>query len=267
MACRTGPPPLETHGRRSVSRKLVRSPSGCAAFLPLPILISVPGRIPARRVSVFRRACVEQASMSQRGLSGNLGTMTLPDLLPWASRGQKTGTLALKSGSVTKRIFLRDGVIVGSSSNDPRDYLGQVLLSEGLISEQQLKDAMDHQARTRVLLGRILVQRSLVSETRMAAALKQKAEETIYSLFLWPEAAFEFTDGELPGEQVLISVQVEEVLLEGVRRYDTSCKIRELLPHNHLVLARADKPLAPDIAARAFDRKIFDLVDGRRSVA
>jgi hypothetical protein len=206
--------------------------------------------------------------MSQKGLSGNLGTMTLPDLLQWASRGQKTGTLALSNESVTKKIYVRDGVIVGSSSNDPRDYLGQVLLSEGMISEQQLKEAMDLQARTRVMLGRILVQWNLVTETRVAAVLRQKAEETIYSLFLWPGASFEFSDGNLPpGEQVLITVQVEEVLLEGVRRYDTSCKIRELLPDNKLVLARAGKPLAADIAVKPFARKLFELINGRRSIA
>jgi len=206
--------------------------------------------------------------MSQQGLSGSLGTMTLPDLLQWASRGQKTGTLALSNEGLTKRIYLRDGIIVGSSSNDPRDYLGQVLLSEGLISEQQLKEAIDLQARTRVMLGRIVVQWNLVSESRVAAVLRQKAEETIYSLFLWTDATFEFTDGALPpGEQVMISVQVEEVLLEGVRRYDTSCKIRELLPNNHLILVKTGRLLAHDIATKAFAKKLFDLVDGRRSIA
>jgi hypothetical protein len=206
--------------------------------------------------------------MGHKGLSGNLGTMTLPDVLQWASRGQKSGTLALKSGSVTKKIYLKAGVIVGSSSNDPRDYLGQVLLSEGLISERQLKEAMDLQARTRVMLGRILVQWNVVTEERVAAVLRHKAEETIYSLFLWTDAGFEFFDDELPpGEQVLISVQVEEVLLEGVRRYDTATKIREVLPHNQLVLARTGRPLAPDIAVKAFAKKLYELIDGRRTIA
>lgn len=206
--------------------------------------------------------------MSQKGLSGNLGTMTLPDVLQWASRGQKSGTLALKSGSVTKKIYLKSGVIIGSSSNDPRDYLGQVLLSEGLISERQLKEAMDLQARTRVMLGRILVQWNLVTEERVASVLRHKTEETIYSLFLWTDAGFEFLDDELPpGEQVLISVQVEGVLLEGVRRYDTACKIREVLPHNDLVLSRTGRALASDIAAKPFARKLYELLDGRRTIA
>ena len=206
--------------------------------------------------------------MSHKGLSGNLGTMTLPDVLQWASRGQKSGTLALRSGSVTKNIYLKAGVIVGSSSNDPRDYLGQVLLSEGLISERQLKEAMDLQARTRVMLGRILVQWNLVTEERVAAVLRHKAEETIYSLFLWADADFEFLQDDLPpGDQVLISIKVEDVLMEGLRRYDTSKKIRQTLPHNGVALQRTSKKLPNEIASKTFPKRIYDLIDGRRTLA
>jgi len=206
--------------------------------------------------------------MTHKGLSGSLDAMALPDLLQWASRAQKTGTLSLRDDSVVKRIHFRAGLIIGSSSNDPRDYLGQVLLSEGVITEQQLKEAMDLQAQTRLMLGRILVQRGIVSEARMAGVLRHKAEETVYSLFLWTEAEFEFLDGELPpGELVLISVHVEEVLLEGVRRYDTSRKIRAVLPHNRLVLAPTSQPLPADLAGRSFPKKIHGLVDGQRTVA
>ncbi|HZM69441.1 MAG TPA: DUF4388 domain-containing protein [Candidatus Cryosericum sp.] len=206
--------------------------------------------------------------MTRKAFTGSLDTMALPDLLQWASRARKTGTLVLRAGSVVKKIHFQGGDIIGSSSTDPRDYLGQVLLSEGLISEQQLKEAMDLQAQTRLMLGRILVQRGLVTEMRMAGVLRYKAEETVYSLFLWTDAEFEFLDGELPpGDLVLISVQVEEVLLEGVRRYDTSAKIRALLPHNRLVLASTGRPLPDDLAAKAFPRRILGLVDGQRTVA
>jgi hypothetical protein len=137
-----------------------------------------------------------------------------------------------------------------------------------VISEQQLKEAMDQQTSTQVMLGRILVQWNVVSEARMAAVLRHKAEEAIYSLFLWTDADFEFFDEEAPPRnQVLISVHVEEVLLEGVRRYDTACKIRELLPHNRLILAQTERPLPADIGAKVFPRKIHALIDGQRTLA
>jgi hypothetical protein len=206
--------------------------------------------------------------MAKSGFRGSLSSMALPDLLQWASRAQKTGTLVLRDERIAKKIHFLGGLVIGSSSTDPGDYLGQVLLSEGLISEEHLREAMETQARTKVMLGRLLVQRGIVAEERVAAVLKHKAEETIYSLFLWSEGEFEFLDGELPPtEQVRIKIQIEEVLLEGVRRYDTSRKIREILPHNRVVLARTALSLPADIAAKPFPSRIYGLVDGRRTLA
>jgi hypothetical protein len=206
--------------------------------------------------------------MVRLGLTGQLTTMSLPDLLQWASRGQKTGTLLIRDERVSKKIHFLAGLIIGSSSTDPGDYLGQVLLSEGLITEEHLREAMALQSRTKVMLGRLLVQRGLVTEERVAAVLRHKAEETIYSLFLWADGTFEFHEGDLPpSEQVRVKVQVEEVLLEGMRRYDTSCKIREVLPDNAVVLAKTDVPLPADIASKAFPNRLHGLVDGRRTLA
>ena len=206
--------------------------------------------------------------MPSTGLTGSLKTMSLPDLLQWAGSGRKTGTLSLKSGPLHKRIYFQNGAIIGSSSNDTREYLGQFMLSEGIITEQQLKDAFDLQARTKVMLGRILVKKGLVSEPKVSEILRLKAEETIYSLFLWADSDFVFLENELPpGDQVLISIRVEDVLMEGLRRYDTSKKIRQLLPHNGVILRKTTTPLPPDISSKAFPKRIYDMVDSRRSLA
>ena len=206
--------------------------------------------------------------MRTTGLTGSLKTMSLPDLLQWAGSGRKTGTLSLKSGPLHKKIYFQDGAIIGSSSNDTREYLGQFMLSEGIITEQQLKDAFDLQSQTKVMLGRILVKKGLVSEAKVGEILRLKAEETIYSLFLWADSDFAFLENELPpGDQVLISVRVEDVLMEGLRRYDTAKKIRQVLPHNGVILRKSSKPLPPDIAAKAFPKRLYDMVDSRRSLA
>jgi hypothetical protein len=203
-----------------------------------------------------------------KGLSGTLSTMALPDLLQWAAAGRKTGTLHLQGEAFQVKLMFNGGAIVGSSSNDPREYLGQFLLSEGLITEQQLKDAFDLQARTRVMLGRILVKKGLLSEAKVSEVLQQKTEETIYSLFLWPDAEFEFRDHDpTPPDQVFFTLRVEDVLIEGLRRYDTSKKIRQVLPHNSLVLARLHEETPAEVAARAFPNRIYMLIDERRTLA
>lgn len=202
------------------------------------------------------------------GLTGNLETMSLPDLLQWTSLGKKTGTLVLRHESIAKRVFFKEGIIVGSATNDPAEYLGQILISESLITEQQLKDAIDQQLKSRVMLGRILVRNGLVTEAKVADILRRKAQETIFSLFLWTTAAFEFIEEELaPGQQVLISIGVDEILMEGLRRFDTAKLIRKVFPDNEVVLCRTRKTLPREIAARNFPSRLYGLVDGRRSLA
>jgi len=164
-------------------------------------------------------------------LSGNLRTMALPDILQWISAGQKTGTLHLESGSIRKRIVFRDGNIATSWSNDPRESLGQFLIRDRLISEEQLFRALLQQESEGRLIGSILVAAGIIDEEVLKLSLRSKAEETIYDLFLWPEGRFEFKEGELP-DDVLIhtDLKVTSVIFEGIRRVDEWARIRKVIP-------------------------------------
>ena len=201
------------------------------------------------------------------GLSGNLRTMPFPDLLQWIGQGRKSGTLVLQHESVVKRLFLRNGEIVSCGSNDPREFLGQIMVSQQIITEAQLKEAFDIQGKTRIMLGRVLVEKEWVPEELVVQALKRKTEETVYSLFLWSEGDFAFEEGENQGEGAIpISLKVEEVLLEGLRRYDLAQKIRRAFPSPAIVLAPADSKPPADLLANPFARRALELVDGNRTL-
>ena len=164
-------------------------------------------------------------------LVGNLRTMSLPDILQWISSGRKTGTLRLERGSVQKRIVLRHGNISSSWSNDPRESLGQFLIRDRRITEEQLFKALLSQEKQGRLLGSILVGEGLLTEEALKATLKSKAQETVYELFLWPEGRFEFRSDELPNDVLVnIEMQVTHVILEGIRRVDEWERIRQVFP-------------------------------------
>ena len=92
------------------------------------------------------------------GIIGNLSTMSVPDLLQFLAVGRKTGALNITHGKVVKGIYFENGFIVGSSTNDPTEYLGQVLIHYGKINEAQLQAAMEAQRKGggRPRLGQIL---------------------------------------------------------------------------------------------------------------
>ncbi len=201
------------------------------------------------------------------GLSGSLATMAFPDLLQWISQARKSGTLSLQHESLVKRLFLGEGVITSSGSNDPREFLGQIMISQQLLTEAQLKEAFDEQEKRHVMLGRVLVQKGWIPEEVAAQALKRKTEETVYSLFLWAEGSFEFHEAAAPAEEgVPIRLKVEEVLLEGLRRYDLAQKIRRAFPHRMVVLERTQVQPSAELMSNAFARKALELVNGKRTL-
>jgi hypothetical protein len=196
-------------------------------------------------------------------LRGDLKTMGLPDVLQWIAAGHKTGTLHIERGSVQKRIIVRDGNIFSSWSNDPRESLGQFLIRLNLITEEQLFTALLAQEERNELLGSILLEEGVLAEYDLKRALKLKAEETIYDLFLWPAGHFEFHEGEVPLDlRITYETSVTPVILEGIRRVDERQRIGEVFPSMATTFrvtgAESGAPLA-DIEAR-----VMDLVaDGR----
>jgi hypothetical protein len=199
------------------------------------------------------------------GLSGNLQTMSAGDLLQWLGLAQKTGTLLIRNLNVEKRIFFDRGKVISSASNDPREYLGQFLMSHGYITERELKKAMEVQDQSRILLGKILVMINAIAESDLLRLMRLKAEEEIYDIFLWTEGDFEFLDDELPKMELIpLDVEITGLIMEGTRRVDEWRRIRELVP------SRANIP----VAERAIDltsvsdvqRTILQAVNGRRAI-
>jgi hypothetical protein len=198
-------------------------------------------------------------------LRGDLRTMALPDVLQWIASGRKTGTLHVERRSVQKRIILREGNIFSSWSNDPRESLGQFLIRLRLVTEEQLFRALLAQEEKGRLLGSILVGDGVLSEEDLKRALKAKAEETVYDLFLWPAGQFEFREGEFP-DNILITFEslVTPVILEGIRRVDEWQRIRAVFPN----LETTFKVSGPAPAsADPIERQVLALAAAGKSLA
>ena len=157
--------------------------------------------------------------------------MNVSDLLQFLGAGRKTGTLKFSRGSIVKEIFLEDGLIVGSSSNDPREYLGQMLLHYGKIEELHLQAAMEVQRESGGKLGEILSLRGLVRPGDVIEVLRTRTLEIIYDLFIWDEAQFEFFDNAPPPHDLIrIQVEATSVIMDGIYRIDEWTRYRAAIP-------------------------------------
>lgn len=201
------------------------------------------------------------------GVSGNLRTMQPGDLLQWLSLGQKTGTLVVSRAGVEKKIYFRKGRVISSASNDPREYLGQFLISHGFLTEPELKKAMEVQQQSGILIGKILVMIEVISEKDLLRLMRLKAEEEIYDIFLWKEGEFHFLDDELPEQQLIpLQVDVTGIIMEGTRRVDEWARIREIIPDEDVVPAIIKTVPATEEFDEA-QRLIVQAIDGKRTIA
>src|SRR6266446_4862433 len=136
-------------------------------------------------------------------IHGTLTTMSVPDLLQFVASGRRAGTLKFAQGKIIKQIYFENGLIVGSQTNDPKEYFGQVLIHYGKLDEKKLQAAMEAQRETGGKLGEILVSRGLLQQADVLETLRIRTLDIIYDLFLWEEAEFEFCDNEsLPDDLI-----------------------------------------------------------------
>lgn len=199
---------------------------------------------------------------------GTIRTMSLPDLLQWASVNKMTGVLELERNKICKRIAFRDGRIVACSSDDPPSRLGQFLLSRGKITKYQLRDALARQEVTGENLGLIFQGMGVLTHDDVEAHVAAKAEENIYGLFDWTDAVFRFHE-DAGNDPFIIEVDlsVPDVVLKGIQRFDDLRRVREAFTSSGIVLQRTEKPTPPEITSSPMARRVLESVDGRRTLA
>ena len=193
--------------------------------------------------------------------------MSLVDLLQFLAAGRKSGTLKFDRGKITKQVYFKNGMIVGSKSNDPREYLGQVLLHYGKVDDAQLKAARELQRTSGAKLGEVLVQQGFLTEEEVVEILKTRTLDAIYDLFMWTEGDFEFYDEDpSPDELLLIEVEPTNVIMEGIYRIDEFARYRTLVPSDRAILELAAGWTSSLKLGKEF-RQILYFVEKRMSVA
>jgi hypothetical protein len=171
------------------------------------------------------------------GIQGKLSTMNVSDLLQFLAAGKKTGMLKFDRAQVVKQIYFENGLIIGSDSNDPKEYLGQLLIHYGKLDESQLQAAMQIQRTSGGKLGEILISTGVLLEADVMELLRIRTLDIIYDLFLWEEAHFELYDNVPPPRDLIrLKLQPTKVIMDGVYRIDEWKRYRTLIPSDRALL-------------------------------
>jgi tetratricopeptide (TPR) repeat protein len=203
-------------------------------------------------------------------IKGSLREASLPDVLQLLAMGQKTGCLSVADRSSFGTIYFSKGRISYASIVNRRDRLGDILVKNGLITQQELDSAIQMQTRKRdKRLGEILIEQKILTREELHRYIRLQIEEAVYFLFTWMQGTFSFEADVLPDERdFLVSINPESLLLEGARRVDEWSLIEKKIPSFDIIFELDRTKLAASDAELTMEQEqLVPLVDGRRDVA
>jgi hypothetical protein len=168
-------------------------------------------------------------------LVGRLEDLALPDIFQIISLSKKTGTLIVRSRKGTGMVVFKDGQVIQAASDIIREPLGNILVSQGMITEAALSEALETQRKdVDKPLGMILVDKGAIDAQTVEGVVRKQIEEIIYDLLAWEEGFFNFELGEIaPKDKIEIDTQefllrhgisAEYLLMEGTRILDEKRK-------------------------------------------
>ena len=120
-------------------------------------------------------------------LEGTLEDFSLADIFQLIGIQRKTGILSLKSPQETVTVTFHQGMVIGADSVPRKleDRIGKVLVKTGLITQDELKEALDLQQKTLQKIGFILIDQKYISREQLKEALQIQVTQMIYRLFRW----------------------------------------------------------------------------------
>ncbi|MFL5442532.1 MAG: DUF4388 domain-containing protein, partial [Myxococcales bacterium] len=163
--------------------------------------------------------------------SGNLEDVSVADALQFIHLGARTGTLTLVSGDRKGGIGFHQGRIVNAWGPATK-RLGDVLVENGTIDRPTLANALRRQQDTepRRSLGQILVAEHGLTEDQVFRAVEQQIGKTVYDLVTWNSGTFHFVrDDVRPVDEISLdpadivgrlNLDTQMVLLDALRLFD-----------------------------------------------
>ena len=197
-------------------------------------------------------------------LRGRLSDVGLPTVLAVLRETRRTGMVSLVNAGVRKSIYFLEGRLVFAASSLNQDRLGEVLLRGGKISADEYL-RLSQRIRGGQRLGKALVESGVLSPKDLWWAIEHQIKEIVWSIFNWEDGYFHFEEDDLPRrEKITFDLDVEKLVVEGIRRSDGAGAIREHFISTDSVVDRTDKE--PPVELEPHERHILQLTDGKRTV-
>jgi tetratricopeptide (TPR) repeat protein len=174
----------------------------------------------------------------------------------------KSGALISQAGKLKRLLFFEAGKLVGCRSSLPKERLGDLLVSEGRITQEQLSLAAED-IKTGRKIGQILVARGYLKGGEIEGYVRLQILGVAASMLLEPCDRLVFSD-QIPTEAATLApVLVPELFIYASRRLENPERYCEKVLTDEFALARVDDPPVPaEVLGLSSDElSVLEIVD------
>lgn|SRR5574341_854389 len=173
-------------------------------------------------------------------LEGSIKDFGLSDIFQLIYVQQKSGLMTIDHQSHKATVGFVKGMVVSAQVEHAEgiERIGDVLVRAKRITQRQLEAALKIQEDRGGYLGQILVSEGFLSLEDLKRALKLQTLEAVYRLFRWKDGQYSFDQQQVSyPKEYTDPISTEHILMEGVRRLDEWPYIEKKIPSLGMVFA------------------------------
>lgn len=174
---------------------------------------------------------------------------------------KKSGPLIFKYEGLQRYLFFHDGFLVFARITHPQELLGEILFKLGKISRSTYSK-IDSYIDPTLRLGESLMKEGLLSEDDLYARLRYQMREITLNIFPFFDGKFRFQErGKFAEEEFKSEITIPDLIEEGIRRMKYHPKLEKFM------MKKVPFPKSEDFIDRLTEKekKIIDTIDGSSS--
>ncbi len=214
---------------------------------------------------------LSQSENARVTIRGDLDKINLSDIFQTLSMSKMEGVLRVRHLLETREIFFHEGQVrYQFPSRSELKRLGQRLIRSGLISPDSLRLALLSQKKDSRPLGQILIDQEVITQDQLDGICDHQLQEDLYDVITWVSGDFEFYKGS-PEDPVLLErfenapkFDVSGILMEVARRSDEWENILANINSVDEIPIIPEEIDFPELTGNHL--AVAEAIDGRRSV-
>ncbi|MCK5427418.1 MAG: response regulator, partial [Thermodesulfovibrionia bacterium] len=174
--------------------------------------------------------------------SGQIKSITMPDILQFIDSLKLTGKLSVLSPSLYSEVFIENGMIVFAtlSKKGYHKFVTDLIEEDGKITKEEISKLLIESKQKKAPIGRIIVDNGYLTDDELMGYLKRMAEDAFFMMIEADSGNFYFESSPIPMHfsDIKFRIAMPGLILDGLRRFDEKKVAAEVLSDDTVVLTR-----------------------------